>query len=372
MKQRKSQRIALILFTLCSVLIGALGGMWVTRYASSQTGGSLPALLYAIFCMVAAYYLSVVIHESGHLVMGLRTGYSFVSFRIGSLTLIRQEGKLRLKRFRVAGTGGQCILTPPETDRPENAPFTLYYLGGGLFNLLTAAVVFPPALLLSNFWVRLPLLVLGVVSLYQGAFNLIPLNLQIPNDGYTLRLLRRSPAERAAVYRQLKANGLLYGGMTPAELPETLLSPEPPDRSGVFTSAEILTRGSVAVDRHDFAAAEQIFTDCLQSGMLLPIYENECRCELLFCKLMNGAPAEEIEALYTKQLRTYVKRAGQTQIAKRRLLYAWEKLFRKDETAAQREYEAARKMRAVYPCPGELKSELALMAFLAGDEGESP
>ena len=225
MKQRKSQRIALILFTLCSVLIGALGGMWVTRYAGSQTGGSLPALLYAIFCMVAAYYLSVVIHESGHLVMGLRTGYSFVSFRIGSLTLIRQEGKLRLKRFRVAGTGGQCILTPPETDRPENAPFTLYYLGGGLFNLLTAAVVFPLALLLSNFWVRLPLLVLGVVSLYQGAFNLIPLNLQIPNDGYTLHLLRRSPprtgrglppaeGQRAAVRRN-DARGAAGGAALP-------------------------------------------------------------------------------------------------------------------------------------------------------------
>ena len=79
---------------------------------------------------------------------------------------------------------------------------------------------------------------------------------------------------------------------------------------------------------------------------------------------MNGAPAEEIEALYTKQLRTYVKRAGQTQIAKRRLLYAWEKLFRKDEAAAQREYEAARKMSTVYPCPGELKAELALMEYI--------
>ena len=83
MKQRKSQRIALILIMLGSVLVGALGGMWIASYASQQTGDALPALLYAIFCMVLAYYLSVVIHESGHLVMGLRTGYSFVSFRVG-------------------------------------------------------------------------------------------------------------------------------------------------------------------------------------------------------------------------------------------------------------------------------------------------
>ena len=90
-------------------------------------------------------FLQVLLHEGGHLVCGLATDYRFVSFRIFNLTFIRKDGKLCIKRFSLAGTGGQCLLTPPE--RPlEDIPTTLYNLGGVLANLLTAILAFLPLL----------------------------------------------------------------------------------------------------------------------------------------------------------------------------------------------------------------------------------
>ena len=66
----------------------------------------------SIVCTLVAFILQIVLHEGGHLLFGLLSGYRFVSFRIFNWTLIRQEGKFRLKRFGIAGTGGQCLMLP--------------------------------------------------------------------------------------------------------------------------------------------------------------------------------------------------------------------------------------------------------------------
>ncbi len=53
----------------------------------------VPFLTVAMFCLVG--FLQIIIHEAGHLVCGLASGYRFVSFRILSFTLIREDGKLK-------------------------------------------------------------------------------------------------------------------------------------------------------------------------------------------------------------------------------------------------------------------------------------
>ena len=50
-------------------------------------------LLSLVFFLIAVS-LQVVLHEAGHLVCGLASGYRFVSFRIFSFTWIRQGGKV--------------------------------------------------------------------------------------------------------------------------------------------------------------------------------------------------------------------------------------------------------------------------------------
>ena len=47
--------------------------------------------------------LQIVIHEAGHLLFGLVSGYRFVSFRIGSWMVYKREGKLHFGKYSLAG-----------------------------------------------------------------------------------------------------------------------------------------------------------------------------------------------------------------------------------------------------------------------------
>lgn len=95
---------------------------------------------FGILIFVLSIAILIPLHEAGHLVCGLLSGYKFVSFRIFNLTFIKSDGKIKIKRYSIAGTGGQCLLTPP--DLPiERIPTGWYNFGGVLFNIIAVIAV---------------------------------------------------------------------------------------------------------------------------------------------------------------------------------------------------------------------------------------
>ena len=95
----------------------------------------MTVLLPSLACLVLSFWLQAILHEGGHLVCGLLSGYRFLSFRVGSFTLLRQNGRLVLRRFYLPGTGGQCLLEPQTGTRSPSG-----------FIILGAAwpICFPP------------------------------------------------------------------------------------------------------------------------------------------------------------------------------------------------------------------------------------
>jgi len=88
------------------------------------------ALIY-LFLFVTIY-LDVFIHEAGHLLFGLLTGYKFSSFRVFSRLWMRDEsGRLCMKRYKLPGTAGQCLMEPPELVDGK-MPTGLYNRGGSI------------------------------------------------------------------------------------------------------------------------------------------------------------------------------------------------------------------------------------------------
>ncbi len=63
----------------------------------------------SIVCTLVAFILQIVLHEGGHLLFGLLSGYRFVSFRIFNWTLIRQEGKFSAFGFCGLVCGGRSF-----------------------------------------------------------------------------------------------------------------------------------------------------------------------------------------------------------------------------------------------------------------------
>lgn len=363
MKKKKDQKVILL---LTAFFIGCFGGGLIAgKILKNISPGSLAlsgadktaVLITAFVSIFVSYLLIIIIHEAGHLVFGLLSGYKYLLFRVGSLTLIKRDNKFEFKKMSIKGTGGQCILMPPETSEPEKVPFFLYHAGGGIFNLLTALIAFPIAFSISGIIIRTFLLVLGALSLVIGFTNLIPMIIQVPNDGYNIMMMLRKPSERVAIYKTLKVNGLLFNGMTLSQIDPEILEL---GSEGFYKGAEKLLKGQALIDKLDYEDAEKILSEAANDDKIR-YYQLESLSELMFCKIMNSASAEEIEKLYDQELAKFITAAGKTFISKRRLMYAYQLLIRHDAQAAEKEYQAAMKLKDTYPIEGEIISELKLI-----------
>ena len=99
MAQKKKmawQQIVATVFLLC---VGAACGYFVAMYADQILPSDVAPGAFLLWCgtllllLYAAVFLQLILHEAGHLLFGLASGYRFSSFRIGSMMWIRQNSK---------------------------------------------------------------------------------------------------------------------------------------------------------------------------------------------------------------------------------------------------------------------------------------
>ena len=93
MKKRAVSAAVTVLFVAISFLAAApVFRYFLNEAAKRATDTSIFDAFSGLVIMLAvsfgAILLHVIIHEAGHLVFGLLSGYRFVSFRIFSLTLV--------------------------------------------------------------------------------------------------------------------------------------------------------------------------------------------------------------------------------------------------------------------------------------------
>lgn len=362
-KQKNSRRkfSAAVVSILVGAAAGFIGGMLITE--ASDGGDFLPLLLILAVFVVGAF-LGIIIHEAGHLVMGLLTGYKFLSFRIGSLTLVKTPEGLKLRKFTIPGTGGQCLMIPPETDDPEASPYFWYNAGGGLFNILTALLCIP-CILLTGGLVSKCFLLFAVISVGLALTNLIPMRSgQVANDGGNILQLYQNPYDKGVLWRQFTINARQTHGERLKSMPESLFA-TPTDKGSYISVVMYHLRGLYLLEHRDFAAAETMFRQCAEHPDVLDIHRNEALSETLFCRIMQDAPAEEIEELFDTALRKYVETTSKYYIGRVRLLYAYHLLCKQDTATAEKLLAQAQRIRTTYPVIGEYDAEMDMIAYIA-------
>ena len=70
-----------------------------SKIASEISLEDVAGIAWTLIAVLIAFVLHIILHEGGHLVAGLLTGYRFVSFRFLNFTLINQDGHLRWRNF---------------------------------------------------------------------------------------------------------------------------------------------------------------------------------------------------------------------------------------------------------------------------------
>jgi hypothetical protein len=252
--------------------------------------GLLPMLLTFYASVAVTFVISIILHEGGHWLAGRATGYRLVSFRVGPLMFIPKEKGTEIKSLRIAGTAGQCLMSPPDMAEGR-IPVTLYNLGGALANLLTAIVC---AVLFSLTSSGLPQLFLAsgiLVSVSLALTNGIPLRAGgINNDGMNALELGKDPEAMRAFWIQLKANALLAEGARLSDLPEEWFEMPAEERMNNSLCASLAyLRESMFMDRHEYAGALALSDRLLTTpNAVSQLQKNMMECDRVTASLLLG------------------------------------------------------------------------------------
>lgn len=362
---------------LLMFLMGAAAGLVIIIFANGDSSSPVHFIEFIVSLVIAAY-LQIILHEAGHLVGGLLSGYRFVSFRVGSITLVKDgSGKLRFKCFKIAGTGGQCLMAPPENVPLDQIPTKLYNAGGALVNLLCATV----SLLLLLFcdgmpmWLRYFLAATMAIGFVFALLNGIPLKMGgVANDGYNMLYLNRDKQAVKGFAAQLIINEKQQNGMRLSQMPDEVF-----DLGGEINYSDPLQANvgllliSRELDKGNIELAHEQFKELLNSHRkeLMPLFRLEAGCELMFTSLVTGDKAVAQKTIDDEMLMKYITKYARVMSPKQRALMAKALLFDSNRAEAERLYNELVARRDSYLMQGEVESDIELMRQLLETQNAS-
>ena len=368
-KETKKKKIGQILIPVCFVLIGAACGILFMKFldgpetAGASRGDKILKILVALVSMCAALILQIIIHEAGHLVFGLLTGYRFISFRVSSFMWMKDDDRIRFKRMSIAGTGGQCLMAPPDL-KDGKMPVQLYNYGGAIMNLIASAISGGLVLLCPAGSLFRPfLLMMLVTGIAYALMNGLPLRMSLANnDGRNAWDLARSPEAVRAFWTTMKMNELSARGVCLRDMPEEWFAV--PDEEGMkngITSSLGAVACSRLMEQGRFEEADALMERLLSQNNGIPgVLRKMLVCDRLYVELIRENRPEALEALRTKDQLKFMK-SMKKYPSVLRTEYAYALLAEKDPEKARKVMETFDKTARTYPNPNDIEIERGLM-----------
>lgn len=370
MSTSKKARIQTSIFTVLTMAgfmaCGGLAGYGIGMYEKSK-GADANGLEFAMLVagsLVSIYLLYMIqmyCHEIGHMIFGLLTGYKFASIRFGSLIFVKMNGKLKVKRHKVAGTGGQAIMLPPEGELGEH-PFFWYHMGGLTMNLILSVVALVGWLLVpESYWIiRFLLLTFAVLGLIVLITNGLPFT-ELGTDGANTILLSRDKEARAIVDRSFLIIGALADGKAIEDMSEEyFLYDKSTPLDNPLASAQAVNRVNYLIVKHRFEEAldltDHILANATSINRLHSLILISGKIYMLLVERKDVAGAQHLQATYEKQLKQVA-----SLIDVQRQQYAYNLLALQDETKAETSRQTFEKLAKNYPYPKDAESERKLM-----------
>ena len=337
---------------------GALGGVLMGREAL-RYDSFIFGLISMLIPFLLALAINIALHEAGHLIFGLLSGYSFISYRLGSFMIMKSNGRFRFARLSVAGTGGQCLMLPPDNS-DGNVPCVLYNLGGVIVNVIFGAIML--ILAVGSDWNPFPAM-LSIFAFAMALANGIPLNAGfIANDGMNALMLRKNPAALEAICLQLRVAAAQADGKRLRELPDEWF--EMPEDDSIDSNTHVASKAVLIENRlldegrldETLALAQRL---CRSVGVL-DLYKQLLKLDMISVLYLTGRP-EEAGRLFDERALGKTMKLLKVFPACIRTRYIAAKLGDKgNEVTARLNFE---RVSHKYPYKGEIESERELMSL---------
>lgn len=355
-KSSKKEKVTGIMVFLLFVLLG-VGISFVSSIYGR--GNSKFSFISELIILVVILYIQIIIHELGHLFFGLLSGYGFSSFRIGSLMLIRENNKMKVKKYSLAGTGGQCLMSPPKED---NMPYILYFLGGAILNLLSA-VISSIILFLTGFqFIPVVLITFCLIGILYAVINGLPIKTSlVATDGYYAFSIKNNSEKLKALWTQLEVANQTAKGICIKDMPEEwfYIPSKEKLKDSLMVSVAVYYCNRL-MDLHEFTKANKEMKKLLvMDTAMLGVHRQLLVNDIVYCNLILNEETERIENLLNKNQRKFMK-AMKNFPSIIRTEYTYN-MFQNKEREMEKQKLLFEKISKSYPYVCEIQSEIELM-----------
>lgn len=359
------QYIAVAIFMLIGGVCGVLMAQYIDKNARPDT--SALEKLFSLAClfvgMYVAIFIQLIIHEAGHLVFGLVSGYKFSSFRIFSFMWVKENEKIRLRRLSIAGTGGQCLMSPPDM-KDGKIPLVLYNLGGSLMNVIASALFFALYILTKDTSILSTMLLMcAIVGVAIAIMNGVPMRLgTVDNDGYNAFSLTRNNEAMRSFWIQMKVNEQLARGVRLKDMPDEWFT-VPFDEA--MKNSMVVVMGIFAcnrlMDQQDFQEADKLMEHIMniESGMV-GLHRSLMVCDRMYIEMISENRREIIDGMLTKEQKQFMKQMKKFPSVLR-TEYVLALLHDKDDVKAEQIKTLFEKCAKSYPYQNDIESERELI-----------
>lgn len=237
---------------------------------------SLGNLLIFFITLYGYLFLSILVHELGHLSFALLNRFRFKFLAVDRWVLSQSSQGLRIERFNRLAAGGLTATVPTMIDTTQLKNQLIWMIFGGplasfLLFLLGSIFLLFPELVLTNpvVW---SLTFLSIYNLYMTILNLLPIKFgYFPTDGRLIWNLTHSNPEGKrfmAFYRHL---GSLAQGIRPRDLdPEILSDALAIPESSMHHISGLMMAYQRALDRGEFQVAGEFLDQALELKQYWP------------------------------------------------------------------------------------------------------
>ena len=362
MKKKKIETIGLIINIILTALFTITIFSTFNNHINNLTAEEeLIMLVITVFSIYISMYLQLIIHELGHLIFGLITGYKFSSFRIGSFMIMKTTKKLKIKKLKVAGTTGQCLMSPPEIKNGK-MPIVLYNLGGAILNVFSCIIIYLISILITNPSISTILELSMAYGLYFAALNAIPMKSgTIDNDGYNTLSLIINKNSQQAFWTQLKINELQAKGTRLKNMPEEwFYIPKPSDMKNSINASIAVFTCNRLLEQHKFEEANETMKKLLRSKTsIIGLHRNLLVCDRIFCELILDEK-QKANKLMTTELNNFMNTMKDFPSVIR-TKYTYALLYENNMEKAQELKKKFISREKNYPYPSEIRGEKELI-----------
>ncbi len=358
---------------MCFMLIGAICGILFLKYLEhTEAEGGTPvtgilSIIGFLVCMYGSLLIQIIVHEAGHLLFGLLTGYRFNSFRIYHFMWIKENDRISFRKMTVAGTGGQCLMGPPDLV-DGSMPVLLYNFGGAIVNVVVGVISVALSFLFLTYSFGWMLLVINaLISFIYALMNGLPIRMgTVNNDGRNALDMAGNKEAIRAFWIQMRLNEQISKGIRLKDMPEEWFE-IPSDES--MKNAIIATVGVLAcnrlIDEHRFEEADERMKRLLALDCgIVGLYRHLLMCDRMYVELITENRRDVLDKMRTKDQIKLMK-AMKNYPSVLRTEYAYALLYEKDRKKAESMLEKFEICAKRFPYPSEIEAERELIEIAA-------